>query len=116
MLSSVKGRGATVRPLVEYQLEGGGSVAVEVEDTSRGALRGWQPEQATARASETLERTIDRVRPAAEAVLKSFRDGAAAPEVVEIEFGIALTAEAGAVIARTQGEVHFRVTLTWSGS
>jgi hypothetical protein len=105
-----------MRSLVEYPLEGGGSVAVEVDDTSRGAARGWQPDQATARASETLERAIDRVRPAADAVLKSFRDGAAAPDAVEIEFGIALTAEAGAIIARTQGEVHFRVTVTWSGS
>lgn len=104
-----------MRYLVEYPLEGGGSVAVEADDATRGAVRGWNREEATMRASETLERAIDRVRPAAEAVLASFRGAAHQPDDIEIEFGIALTAEAGAVIARTQGEVHFRVTVRWSG-
>ena len=105
-----------MRYLVEYPLEGGGSVAVEADGAAaRGAVRGWNRDEATARASETLERAIDRVRPAAEAVVASFRDAAQRPNDIEIEFGIALTAEAGAVIARTQGEVHFRVTVRWSG-
>jgi hypothetical protein len=100
--------------LVEYPLEGGGFVAVEAGDSARDVVRGWHKEEATVRATETLERAIDRVRPAAEAVLTAFRDAAHQPEDIEIEFGIALTAEAGAVIARTQGEVHFRVTVRWS--
>ena len=104
-----------MRYLVEYPLEGGGSVAVETDGTAGGAMRGWNRDEATARASETFERAIDRVRPAAEAVLASFRDAAQRPDDIEIEFGIALTAEAGAVIARTQGEVHFRVTVRWTG-
>jgi hypothetical protein len=103
-----------MRYLVEYPLEGGGSVAVEADGAAHAAVRGWTRDEATARASETLERAIDRVRPAAEAVLASFRDAAQRPNDIEIEFGIALTAEAGAVIARTQGEVHFRVTVRWS--
>jgi hypothetical protein len=99
--------------LLEYPLAGGGFVAVEADDAPR-AVRGWRPEEAATRATESLEAAIERVRPAAEAVIASFRDGAEAPAEIEVEFGIVLTAEAGAVIAKTQGEVHFQVTLRWS--
>jgi len=47
-------------------------------------------------------------------VVSSFRDSLQVPTEIEVEFGIVLTAEAGAVIARTQGEVHFQVTVRWS--
>jgi hypothetical protein len=99
--------------VLEYPLAGGGIVAVEAEDVPR-VVRGWRPEDAAARASESLETSIERVRPAAEAVIASFRESAQAPAEIEVEFGIVLTAEAGAVIAKTQGEVHFQVTLRWS--
>jgi hypothetical protein len=105
--------GSWVGYLLEYPLEGGGVVAVEAEDASR-VVRGWRPDEATARATESLEAAIGRVRPAADAVISSFRDSVQAPTEIELEFGIVLTAEAGAVIARTQGEVHFQVTLRWS--
>jgi len=88
-------------------------VAIEAEDASR-VVRGWRPEEATARATETLEAAIGRVRPAVDAVVSSFRDSLQVPTEIEVEFGIVLTAEAGAVIARTQGEVHFQVTVRWS--
>ena len=99
--------------VLEYPLEDGGVVGVEVEE-SGSAVRGWRAEQETARATETIEAAIGRVRPAADAVIATFRDGLHAPTDIEIEFGITLTAAAGAVIARTEGEVHFRVTLSWS--
>jgi len=88
-------------------------VAIEAEDASR-VVRGWRPEEATARATETLEAAIGRVRPTVDAVVSSFRDSLQVPTEIEVEFGIVLTAEAGAVIARTQGEVHFQVTVRWS--
>ena len=36
------------------------------------------------------------------------------PDEVEIEFGVKLNAEAGALIARTGTEGHFQVTVRWS--
>jgi NTP-dependent ternary system trypsin peptidase co-occuring protein len=105
--------GAFVGYLLEYPLDGGGSVAVEAADDSR-VVRGWRAEEATAKATESLESAISRVRPAADVLISSFRDSVQTPTDIELEFGIVLTAEAGAVIARTQGEVHFRVTVRWS--
>jgi hypothetical protein len=38
-----------------------------------------------------------------------------APEI-QVELGVELTAEAGAVIARAEGTCHLTVTLTWGSS
>jgi len=37
------------------------------------------------------------------------------PDALELEFGVKLTGEAGAIIARTAAEGHFTVKLSWSG-
>jgi hypothetical protein len=36
------------------------------------------------------------------------------PDGVEIEFGVKLAGEAGAIIAKTSGEGHFTVKLSWT--
>lgn len=43
-----------------------------------------------------------------------FRDGSLRPDSVEIEFGVKLTAEAGALIAKSSVEGHLVVKLSWS--
>ena len=59
---------------------------------------------------------MDQVRVVANATLGKLQDLAQAPEQVEVEFGVRLNAEAGAVIARTQAEGHLQVKLTWTRS
>ena len=54
------------------------------------------------------------MRAAAESALRVFRDGSLKPATVEIEFGVKLTAEAGALIARSAVEGHLVVKLSWS--
>jgi Trypsin-co-occurring domain 1 len=61
-----------------------------------------------------LEEALKNTRSAAVLALKTFRDKAVDPESIELEFGIKLNAEAGAVIARTSAEGHFAVKLTWA--
>ncbi len=67
------------------------------------------------RAARTFEGSLAAVRTAAEAALRVFRDdGALRPDSVEIEFGVKLTAEAGALIAKSTVEGHLVVKLAWS--
>jgi hypothetical protein len=56
---------------------------------------------------------IARVRLAADAVISMLGDGLETPNAIDLEFGM-LTAEVGAAIARTRGEVHLRLTLRWA--
>lgn len=66
-------------------------------------------------------RTEDGVRVVVEGVededgarLRVFRDGSLRPDAVELEFGVKLSAEAGAVIAKGSAEGHLVVRLNWS--
>ncbi|MEV0255703.1 CU044_2847 family protein [Streptomyces sp. NPDC050732] len=61
-----------------------------------------------------FESALGNVRGAALSALRTFRDRALDPDTIELEFGVKLSAAAGAVIARTAAEGHLTVKLTWS--
>ncbi|POX53808.1 hypothetical protein C3489_15260 [Streptomyces sp. Ru71] len=98
--------------LVEFTTEEGALVVVEgVEDAAGARLvsRGG-----TAQATRTFENSLAGVRAAAESALRVLRDGALKPDAVELEFGVKMSAEAGAVIAKGAAEAHLVVKLSWS--
>ncbi|MGW2489190.1 CU044_2847 family protein [Streptomyces sp. NPDC001606] len=99
--------------LVQFETEDGAQVVVEGVSVLPGARlvsRGDGPVQ----AARTFEGALDGVRGAAAAALRVFRDGSLRPDAVEIEFGVRLSAEAGAVIAKGSTEGHLVVKLSWS--
>ena len=101
--------------LLDVPLTDGGSFFVEVDDTRTGAVtRSGRQTEAVARAGQTFEQAIDRVTPAYKVLLSRLRDAADSPDEVEIEFGVKLNTEVGAIIARTGGEANFRVLVRWS--
>lgn len=98
---------------MEFTTEDGARVMVEDVVTRSGARlvsRGDGPAQ----AARTFEGALEGVRAAASAALRVFRDGSLRPDAVEIEFGVRLSAEAGAVIAKGTTEGHLVVKLSWS--
>jgi hypothetical protein len=106
--------------LVEFPLESGGSVIVEVDDrppqdavVRRGFGASERPAEIAARAGETLEAAFGRIEPAAGAMVSRLRVLDDAPDEIEIEFGIQLSAEFGVVVAHTAGQANFRVALRW---
>jgi hypothetical protein len=107
-----------VPSLVEFPLEGGGSVVVEVEERRApvGVTRGGGigTGEIAVRAGETMESALGRIQPAAAAIVERLRGAAEGPDGIEIEFGIKLSAEVGAIVAHTAGEANFKVTLRWS--
>ena len=87
-------------------------MVVQVEDSAAGPVtRGIGGQSITIRASQTFEDAISRVRPAAEAVVAQLQSLASAPD--EVEFGLALSAGAGAFIAAASAEANFKISLTW---
>jgi Trypsin-co-occurring domain 1 len=106
-----------VRGLIDFPLEDGGSVLVEADDLADGpALRGRTSAPSIGEASETLETALGQLAPATRAVLAQLRTLADAPESIEVEFGIRLSAEAQVIIARGSAEANFRVVLRWSSA
>ncbi|MGB6165281.1 MAG: CU044_2847 family protein [Pseudonocardiaceae bacterium] len=104
-------RGAAVPELARFELEGGGSVLVDVDEEpgiARVSRQGRIRE-----AGATFETALHEVRDAAIVALTQFRAMACQPDDVEITFGVRLDAEFGAVIAKTGMSGNFEVKLTW---
>jgi hypothetical protein len=102
--------------LVEFESRDGRSVLVEVDDQTIPTTRGWRDEgrrDISGRAQESFEAAVDRVRPAADALLTSMAGLTYAPDEVSVDFAVQLSAEAGAFIAQLGSSATFRVQLTW---
>ncbi|MGW3357424.1 CU044_2847 family protein [Streptomyces bungoensis] len=106
--------------LVEFTTEEGAVVVVETADAPAGGnrlvSRGEGPAAQTARTFTTFEGALDGVRAAAQSALRVFRDGSLRPDSVELEFGVKLSAEAGAVIAKGTAEGQLTVRLSWASA
>jgi Trypsin-co-occurring domain 1 len=99
--------------LVEFSLEDGGSVLVEV-DAAGPVTRGLGDRHGVSeQAQQTFEQAVARIQPAAQVLVSRLRAVADTPEEIGVEFGLELSAEAGAFIAAASSTANFKVTLTW---
>jgi hypothetical protein len=100
--------------LVEFPLEAGGSVLVDVTGHHTGPVtRSLKGTEVVERARQTFEEAVGRVQPAVEGVITQLRSLAEVPDEVHVEFGLDLHAEAGAFIAAVSTTANFTVALTW---
>ncbi|NUP00145.1 MAG: hypothetical protein HOV96_40895 [Nonomuraea sp.] len=97
--------------LMTMPLDGGGQVTVEIAEDEAGPRRVSRPGEVVVTATKTLEKALEPIRAAAAAALASMRS--IGPDEVELEFGVKLNAETGAVIAKAAAETHMVVRLTW---
>ncbi len=104
-----------MKHLIEFPLADGGSIFVEVEDLKqeRGAVEVARPGEAVAKAALTFEDAFDKIKPAAGSLIEKIRSLSDAPDEVEVEFGLKLDAEVGAIIATTGLEANYKITLRW---
>lgn len=111
-----QGRWAGLNELVRWQSDDGG-IVVEVDSRDPGFQSvSRKPGEDIIDVQTRFDDALDSVRKAAVSALNKFRDESLAPGSVEIEFGIKLNAEAGAVIAKTSAEGHLTIKLTWPRS
>ena len=102
----------SVDTVMRYQVGDGSSVLVEVDEDTYGVEAVSRTSDGVLEAGQRLESAMGSVRDAAQATLDAFKK--LSPETVEVEFGIKLAGEAGALIAKASAEGHFTVRLTWS--
>jgi len=101
--------------LVEFPMQGGGGVLVNVvPEYAEGVVtRGLDFASTVERAERTFESALETIRTVAEGVLGQMAGLARHPDEVKVEFGLQLSAKAGAVLAAAAGTAHLRVELTW---
>ena len=104
-----------MKRLVEFPLEDGTSLLVEVEETEEEGLRRVSRHEpgVIERAQQTLEKSLDRVRPVAQSILEKLRGVHDSPDEIEVEFGINLSAAAGIVLA-SGVNANYTVKLKWA--
>jgi hypothetical protein len=88
-------------------------VEVDETDVDSGAIRACRGSDAIQQAKGAFDDAIGMVKPATETIIAQFRTLSDPPDQASIEFGIKLNATAGAVIASTQVEANFQITLEW---
>ena len=104
-----------MKRLIEFDLEDGGSIVVEVDEPEPvgGVVKAARPGEVMEKAHHSFEAALDRIRPAASIIIKKLRGLHDPPDEVEVEFGLKMNAEAGAVVASAGAEANYKVTLTW---
>jgi hypothetical protein len=106
-----------MKNIIQFELDGK-PVFIEVEASGEtftfgSQLSGRRNEDGIEEQSGTrFTEAIARIRPAAEAVLHSFKE-MNTPDEIGLEFGIKFNAKAGAVFASVDNEATFKVSLKW---
>jgi hypothetical protein len=102
--------------IVGFPLDGGGQVLVRVDgdtsDWSGVVTRGGGMEERLQEAQCTFEAALDPIRTVAQGVLDRLSALERAPDEVRVEFGLELSAKAGAIVSAS-GSAALNVALTW---
>jgi hypothetical protein len=105
-----------MKRLVDFPLDQGGSVLVEIDEppvgpTTRGL--GRDRSGVVEEADKTFEQATAAVTPAARSLIARLRSMEDAPDEVGVEFGVQLSAQTGAFIASVAAAANFKVSMTW---
>ncbi len=103
-----------MKRIVEFPLESGGSILVEVDEPALTDDRIGLRDEVTQKAQKTFESALDTVKPLANAIMTKVRSLNQPADEVEVKFGVKMSAELGAVIASGNGEVNYEITLKWN--
>ena len=104
-----------MKQLIEFPLEDGGSILVQVDEPAPEGVvvRASRAGDVVKKASQTFESALDKIKPAAGAIIAKLRGLHDPPDEIEVEFGLTLSAEAGAFVAAAGAEANYTVKLTW---
>lgn len=95
--------------LVEYDLEDGSSIWIEVDELKQLGLR----KVGSKEKDRKLQKIFSMIKPSTELILDNFKGIKPLPKEVELEFGLKLNTQVGAVIASTSGEANYKIILKW---
>ena len=108
-----------MKRLVEFPSESGDPIMVEVEDLELAGggqtRRGLSPSGVVERAQTSFEDALEKAEPIATGLIGRLRSITDAPDEVQVEFGLSLSAQAGAVlVAGASAGANYKVTLKWT--
>jgi len=104
-----------MKRLIEFPLEDGTSMMVEVDEPEEDGLTrvSRRDPGVIERAQQTLEKSLDRVKPAAQFIIEKLRGLHDSPDEIEVQFGLKLNAGSGVILAAGV-EANYTVKLKWA--
>lgn len=102
-----------MKRIVEFPLESGDSIFVEVEDPASIDDCIGLRDEIVQKAQQTFESALEKIKPLTNAIMTKVRSLNEPADEVEVKFGIKMSAELGAVIASGNAEVNYEITLKW---
>jgi hypothetical protein len=99
--------------LVRFALADGGWAVAEVDSPAEVVRAASRSPDGFITASTSLDRVMDQIRQVADTALHSLRESVTQPDEIAVEFGVALTAQAGAVLVKGGVSAHIQVRLSW---
>ena len=99
---------------IETQVGSHGTIRIEVEPTE-GLREASALKRATQIARDAFNDAMNTAKIISKGIIEQFDQvqGEARPDKVSLEFGIKLSSEAGALVAKASADAHFKINLTW---
>ena len=97
--------------LVQFRLEGGDSLYVQVDEEGAGPVPAATPGEIAAKAKMTFEEATAKLGPIARAVLAQVEN--LGPDETSVELGLKFSAEAGVILAKTAAEGTCKISIKW---
>lgn len=102
-----------MKNIVEFPLENGNSIIVEVDEPAATDSRIGLGDKVAKNAQQTFESALERVKPVANAIMTKVRSLNEPVDEVEVKFGLKMSAELGVIIASGNAEGNYEITLKW---
>ena len=105
-----------MKRLVEFPLEHGGSVVVEIDGPPDGPVMrrlGKEHPSSAERTDKTFEQATASITPAARSLMTRLRSIEDPPDEIGINSGAQLSAQSGSFIAPAAAEANFTASMTW---
>ncbi len=102
---------------IETHTKEGTPLKIEVESaakTSAGFSRPTSPSNVSHEVvQDAYDQTLQTIRTCANGIIETIAGLNVPPSSAGVDFGIKIDGEAGAMVARSLGEAHFKVSLSW---
>lgn len=101
--------------LIDFPLEDGTHLLVEgeIREIETCEVKTPQSRNVIVKAQQNFDEAMDKIKPAASVIIAKLRSIHDSPNEIEVQFGIKLSADAGAFVASAGVEANYLVTLKW---
>jgi hypothetical protein len=99
--------------LARFALDGSDWAIVEVDEPSQ-VVRAARGKDGLITADATFDAVMAQIRHVSETAIQGLRKSAVRADQVEIEFGVALNAQVGAIMVKSGAQAHLQVRLSWN--